>query len=153
MKNLAERVTKRPRGHTTGSPSFLRTPSMPSPSFPPTSSSPPVPLQPSPPRVSLRERTRQFQARTVEGIRNVAPLLSRRSSASGLVHLSWTSTLRSASTAQEPPSKRTRLRIGLGRKSSDVSFAQPGMLSWFPKPHLNNYQVLLVTSKLTLRLF
>ena len=88
MKNLVERVTKRPRSHTTGSPSFPRTPSMPSPTFPPASSSPPVPLQPSPPHVSLRERTHQFQARTVEGIRNVAPLLSRRSSASGSVPLS-----------------------------------------------------------------
>jgi hypothetical protein len=132
MKNLLERVTKRPRSHTTGSPSFPRTnttSSMSSPSFPPPSSSPPAPLQPSPPRVGLRERTRLFQARTVEGIRNAAPLLSRRSSASESVPLSRTSTLGSASTVQEPASKRTRLRIGLGRKSSDVSFAQPSMLS------------------------
>ena len=132
MKNLVERVTKRPRSHTTGSPSFPRTnttSSMSSPSFSPPSSSPPAPLQPSPPRVGLRERTRLFQARTVEGIRNAAPLLSRRSSESESVPLSRTSTLGSTSTVQEPASKWTRLRIGLRRKGSDVSFVQPSMLS------------------------
>ncbi|RPA88434.1 hypothetical protein L873DRAFT_1849712 [Choiromyces venosus 120613-1] len=124
IKNLLERVAKRPRSNMTGSTSFASSSMAPP---PPSPQAPQASPDASRPWASLRQRSCSFRVRGAEQIRSITlSILSRAGSLLGsiTVLLRAATTIASDSTAGEPISKRTRLGIGQGRRDSSASMAQ-----------------------------